>query len=60
MTSVWPRFLNCEDGGKKPGTSLLDVGVQPALQDSGFDEAAFNERGGLFDWKRETLPSLEW
>ncbi|KAF8123295.1 hypothetical protein EV363DRAFT_1180238 [Boletus edulis] len=54
------RFLNCMDGGKKPGRSLLDVGVQPALQDSGFNETAFNERGGIFDWKREAPQSLEW
>jgi radical S-adenosyl methionine domain-containing protein 2 len=52
------RFLNCKDGGKKAGRSLLDVGVQSALQDSGFDETAFNQRGGIFDWKKEA--SLEW
>ncbi|KAI9566192.1 hypothetical protein HD554DRAFT_2278770 [Boletus coccyginus] len=54
------RFLNCKDGGKKPGRSLLDVGVQSALQDSGFDESAFNDRGGIFDWKRDAPSSLEW
>lgn len=52
--------MNCQDGGKKPGRSLLEVGVQYALQDSGFDEKAFEERGGIFDWKRESPESLEW
>lgn len=57
----WARFLNCQDGGKKPGKSLLEVGVQDALQDAGFNEKAFEERGGIFDWKRATsAKSLEW
>jgi radical S-adenosyl methionine domain-containing protein 2 len=46
------RFLNCSDSGKKPGRSLLDVGVEEALLDAGFDEKAFFERGGVFDWTR--------
>ncbi len=52
--------MNCRDGGKKPGRSVLDVGVQAALQDSGFNEKAFKERGGIFDWKREAQQCLEW
>lgn len=32
------RFLDCSAGGKTPGRSLLDVGVQQALQDAGFDD----------------------
>ncbi|KAI9566613.1 hypothetical protein HD554DRAFT_2025263 [Boletus coccyginus] len=54
------RFLNCQDGGKKPGRALLEVGVQNALQDSGFDEKMFEVRGGIFDWKRVAPESLEW
>jgi radical S-adenosyl methionine domain-containing protein 2 len=57
------RFLNCSDSGKKPGRSLLDVGVHEALKDAGFDEKAFFERGGVFEWGRnrdseEAVP--EW
>ena len=57
------RFLNCTDGGKKPGRSLLDVGVQEALKDAGFDEKAFFDRGGVYEWSRnrdreEAIP--EW
>jgi len=58
------RFLNCSDSGKKPGRSLLDVGVQEALKDAGFDEKAFIERGGIFEWGRnsdsEEAKALEW
>jgi len=59
------RFLNCQDGGKRPGRSLLDVGVSAALQDAGFDQDAFVERGGIFEWGRypeaeETGRSLDW
>lgn len=52
--------MNCRDGGKKPGRSVLNVGVHAALRDSGFNEKAFEERGGIFDWKREAQQSLEW
>ncbi|KAF9221181.1 radical SAM enzyme [Gyrodon lividus] len=54
------RFLDCQDGRKQPGRSLLKVGVQTALLDSGFDEKAFLNRGGIFDWRREAPTSLEW
>jgi radical S-adenosyl methionine domain-containing protein 2 len=47
------RFLNCCDSSKRPGRSLLNVGVQEALKDAGFDEKAFLERGGIFDWTRD-------
>ena len=46
------RFLNCCDGGKKPGRSLLEVGVQDTLMDAGFDDKAFFDRGGVFEWSR--------
>ena len=42
------RFLNCRDGGKTPGISILEVGVDAALQKCGFDEAAFEERGAIY------------
>ncbi|KAG8681886.1 Radical S-adenosyl methionine domain-containing protein 2, partial [Ceratobasidium sp. 394] len=56
------RFLDCSEGGKTPGRSILDVGVQQALQDAGFDDKMFVERGGIFDWTREKTvpPSLDW
>ncbi|KAK7470086.1 hypothetical protein VKT23_001527 [Stygiomarasmius scandens] len=55
------RFLNCQDGGKTPGRSLLEVGVQEAMKDAGFDEEQFFGRGGVFDWKRDPdQGSLDW
>ena len=45
------RFLDCSAGAKRPGPSLLDVGVAAAVRSAGFDESAFVARGG--DW---TLP----
>lgn len=55
-------FLNCQDGGKRPGRSLLEVGVQEALKDAGFDEDQFFKRGGVFDWKRDPdeSPDSDW
>ena len=50
----YDRFLNCSDSGKRPGRSLLNVGVEEALKDAGFDEKTFFERGGVFDWGRES------
>lgn len=47
------RFLDCSQGGKIPGDSILDVGVERALQQAGFDSAMFQNRGGVYDWKRE-------
>jgi radical S-adenosyl methionine domain-containing protein 2 len=42
-------LLNSELG-KVPSLSLLDVSVQEALDQSGWDEDAFYSRGGLYDW----------
>jgi radical S-adenosyl methionine domain-containing protein 2 len=49
---------------------LLVVGVQEALKDAGFDNQAFVDRGGIFEWSRDSdsqgLPlaaepsDLEW
>jgi len=59
------RFLNCQDGGKKPGRSLLKVGVVEALKDAGYDHQAFLDRGGIFEWSRERedqtrTDALDW
>lgn len=53
--------MDCRDGGKKPGRSILDVGVETALLDSGFDEKTFLDRGGIFEWTREPESQpLDW
>lgn len=47
------RFLNCAGGGKVPSRSILEVGVEAALMEAGFDQDKFEERGGVFEWRRE-------
>ncbi|THH11456.1 hypothetical protein EW146_g8035 [Bondarzewia mesenterica] len=53
------RFLNCREGGKIPGRSILQVGVREALKDTGFNRQKFLERGGVFDWTRSE-DDLDW
>lgn len=47
------RFLDCSGGGKVPSESILQVGVERALQQSGFDLEMFQQRGGVYNWNRE-------
>jgi len=44
------RFLNCTDNSKVPGPSILDVGVDKALQNAGYNSNLFELRGGRYDW----------
>lgn len=53
------RFLDCSEGGKKPSKSILDVGVEAAIDHSGFDEAMFLRRGGVYQWSNEDK-RLDW
>ncbi|XP_065657871.1 S-adenosylmethionine-dependent nucleotide dehydratase RSAD2-like isoform X2 [Hydra vulgaris] len=53
------RFLDNTGGSKTPSKSLLDVGVQNALNKSGFDEKMFFKRGGKYQWSKEDQ-ILEW
>ncbi|ESO82480.1 hypothetical protein LOTGIDRAFT_197923 [Lottia gigantea] len=53
------RFLDCQQGKKIPSKSILDVGVDKALQYSGFDEAMFLKRGGKYIWSKADM-KLEW
>ncbi|XP_046847255.1 radical S-adenosyl methionine domain-containing protein 2-like isoform X2 [Xenia sp. Carnegie-2017] len=47
------RFLDNTGGQKVPSKSILDVGVQYALNASGFDEKMFYKRGGKYIWSKE-------
>ncbi len=49
------RFLNCKNGKKEPSESLLVVGVQAALNGSGFDAKAFYKRKGKYNWRNKNL-----
>jgi radical S-adenosyl methionine domain-containing protein 2 len=47
------RFLDCSQGGKVPSASILRVGVEEALLQSGFDAEMFRKRGGVYNWTRK-------
>ncbi|KAL4624034.1 hypothetical protein GN956_G18860 [Arapaima gigas] len=53
------RFLDCTGGRKDPSRSILDVGVENAIQFSGFDEKMFLKRGGKYTWSKAHM-KLEW
>ena len=46
------RFLDCSGNGKIPSQSILEVGVDRALSQAGFDDEMFEKRGGIFEWTR--------
>jgi radical S-adenosyl methionine domain-containing protein 2 len=60
------RFL--DRTGKQPSKPILEVGVEKALESVFWDEDAFVERGGLYDWAKPdgekggcgSGPELEW
>ena len=62
------RFLDKDNG--RESRSIIEVGVKKALSEVHWDEAAFKERGGIYDWgrplttKKSQLPleygKLEW
>jgi len=63
------RFLNCTTNGKLPSESILKVGVEQALQQSGWDNEMFEARGGVYDWSKQSTntdacgscdPKMEW
>ncbi|KAG0213687.1 hypothetical protein BGX28_003841 [Mortierella sp. GBA30] len=49
------RFLNCRDAGDGTGKvatsrTLLEADVQTLLEEAGWDQEAFFERNGVYDW----------
>lgn len=53
------RFLNNTNGAKEPTKSILDVGVEAAMSNSGFDYVEFIKRGGKYKWSKKST-ELEW
>ncbi|KAF2154163.1 radical SAM enzyme [Myriangium duriaei CBS 260.36] len=45
------RFLDRD--GREPSKSILEVGVEKALDSVYWDEGAFRERGGVYSWSRK-------
>ena len=56
---LYPRFLDNTSGKKTPSASILDIGVQQALNFSGFDEKMFLVRGGRYVWSKKDR-EMEW
>jgi radical S-adenosyl methionine domain-containing protein 2 len=52
------RFLNCTKDGKEPSESILKVGVEKAILQSGFDQEMFQARNGIYDWTKESSAPL--
>ncbi|KAL6353666.1 hypothetical protein LRP88_12979 [Fusarium phalaenopsidis] len=56
------RFL--DRTGQQPSPSIIEVGVQKALESVFWDETAFLERGGVYDWGKASYvgdgKELEW
>ncbi|PYI35249.1 radical SAM enzyme [Aspergillus indologenus CBS 114.80] len=58
------RFLDRD--GREPSPSILEVGVQRALESVYWDEKSFVSRGGMYDWSRDPKPcsdthrDLDW
>ena len=53
------RFLDNTGGSKTPSCSLLDVGVEAAMDMAGFDQAMFLKRGGKYQWSKQAH-ALDW
>ena len=51
------RFLDGRT--KKPSKSILDVGVQNAIDAANFDEKMFLKRGGKYTWSKKDM-DLDW
>ena len=48
------RFLDKGDGEEKASESILKVGVREAMSQVRWERNAFVERGGLYDWAKES------
>ncbi|CAG8443387.1 11452_t:CDS:1 [Ambispora leptoticha] len=48
-------FLNCTTNKKTPSQSLLEVDVQVALDQAGWDQTAFHGRSGVYEWSKSPV-----
>ena len=51
------RFLN--KGVGKPTQSILEIGVDAALENVYWDEDGFEKRGGVYEWTKSEQ-DLDW
>lgn len=63
LLDEYMRFL---DKGNDPSASILEVGVEKALQSVYWDEKSFIDRGGIYDWTKtacgggDSTRGLDW
>ncbi|KAJ6463989.1 hypothetical protein C8R45DRAFT_770134, partial [Mycena sanguinolenta] len=50
-------FLDKGSGCEKQSRSILDVGVQAALDEVRWDQDAFQARGGMYEWSKDVQDS---
>ncbi|KXX78402.1 Radical S-adenosyl methionine domain-containing protein 2 [Madurella mycetomatis] len=53
LVDEYMRFMDKGSGKMRESESILDVGVQKALSQVRWDQEAFYERGGVYDWSKE-------
>ncbi|KAI0865331.1 hypothetical protein F4860DRAFT_527013 [Xylaria cubensis] len=51
-------FLDKGAGVEKQSRSILEVGVQRALSEIHWDEKAFKQRGGMYEWSKDVAESV--
>lgn len=49
------RFMDKGDGPMKLSNSILDVGVMAAMKQVRWDQEAFADRGGIYEWSRPAI-----
>ncbi|OTA57681.1 radical SAM enzyme [Hypoxylon sp. EC38] len=52
-------FLDKGEGVEKQSRSILEVGVQKALSEVRWDQDAFKQRGGLYEWTKDVVEGME-
>jgi radical S-adenosyl methionine domain-containing protein 2 len=57
LVDEYMRFIDKD--GAKVSESILDVGVRRAMESIRWDEEAFLERGGIYDWTRDAKACSE-
>jgi len=55
LLDEYMRFMDKGEGMMTTSASILDVGVEKAMQQIVWDKKSFVERGGIYDWGRADL-----
>ena len=55
LLDEYMRFMDKGEGMMTTSASILDVGVEKAMQQIVWDKKSFVERGGIYDWGRADM-----